>query len=341
MQKQRENWVDLVKGYACILVVLGHFVQSMLLSNIIPRTFLPLWFNQTIYYFHVPLFFICSGYLYQKYSRVETFLQWKTHFLKKLLSLGIPFVFFAGLTWGIKVLLPGQMNIEVGGFVESLFIHPISPYWYLYALFFIFIVTPTFRSKKMAMVFLLISLVMKAISFLPLDYNCYPLSTVLQNQIWFAIGMNVKVFRISEELKKSKRLALGSFAGIIFIGFSVLFYIYDVDSLVIKSLMGVAGCCASLCLFVWLEKCFWIQRVGLWFSRYTLPIYLMHTIFAAGIRSVLFKLGATNSMLHIFIGLVVSFVGPIVAAFIMSKIKYLDFVLYPTKYIKIGGRKNG
>lgn len=61
---KREIWVDNVKVIACILVVLGHFFQSMTKSNILPANDLYEWFEQTIYFFHVPLFFICSGYLY-------------------------------------------------------------------------------------------------------------------------------------------------------------------------------------------------------------------------------------------------------------------------------------
>ena len=62
--KQREIWVDNVKVIACILVVLGHFFMSMVTANVLPDTDLYQWFRQTIYYFHVPLFFICSGYLW-------------------------------------------------------------------------------------------------------------------------------------------------------------------------------------------------------------------------------------------------------------------------------------
>ena len=74
--RTREKWVDDVKVIACILVVLGHFFQSMTKSNILPENGLYQWFNTTIYYFHVPLFFICSGYLYQKYSKVNSVGSW-------------------------------------------------------------------------------------------------------------------------------------------------------------------------------------------------------------------------------------------------------------------------
>lgn len=35
--RTREKWVDDVKVIACILVVLGHFFQSMTKSNILPE----------------------------------------------------------------------------------------------------------------------------------------------------------------------------------------------------------------------------------------------------------------------------------------------------------------
>ena len=53
--RTREKWVDDVKVIACILVVLGHFFQSMTNANILPENDLYKWFNTTIYYFHVPL----------------------------------------------------------------------------------------------------------------------------------------------------------------------------------------------------------------------------------------------------------------------------------------------
>lgn len=84
MKGQREIWVDNVKVVACILVVLGHFFQSMTQSGVLPTNDLYKWFNQTIYYFHVPLFFICSGYLYQKLSRVDDIHSWGKNVLKKI-----------------------------------------------------------------------------------------------------------------------------------------------------------------------------------------------------------------------------------------------------------------
>ena len=77
--RTREKWVDDVKVIACILVVVGHFFQSMVKASILPDSGLYEWFITTVYYFHVPLFFICSGYLYQKYSKRMAFLLIRIH----------------------------------------------------------------------------------------------------------------------------------------------------------------------------------------------------------------------------------------------------------------------
>lgn len=65
-----------------ILVVPGHFYQSMIASGIIGKNGFYEFFNTFIYLFHVQLFFMCSGWLYQKYSKVTTASQWKDNVIK-------------------------------------------------------------------------------------------------------------------------------------------------------------------------------------------------------------------------------------------------------------------
>ena len=48
---KREIWVDNVKAFACILVAVGHFFQSMTKANIVPANTVFQWFNETIYLF--------------------------------------------------------------------------------------------------------------------------------------------------------------------------------------------------------------------------------------------------------------------------------------------------
>lgn len=157
--RTREKWVDDVKVIACILVVLGHFFASV--QSYAPGGWLYEWFHKTIYYFHVPLFFICSGYLYQKYSKVNDVRSYLRNISKKAIALGVPYVTFSSVTWVLKTVFSRDVNNQIGGFFDTIFCHPTAPYWYLYALFFIFVVTPTFSNMKVAIIGLIVAAVAK------------------------------------------------------------------------------------------------------------------------------------------------------------------------------------
>jgi len=161
--RTREKWVDDVKVIACILVVLGHFFQSMTKANILPENDLYEWFETTIYYFHVPLFFICSGYLYQKYSKVNSAGSWCKNVAKKALALGVPYATFTTATWVLKKAFSSSINGRAGGFIDTMIFKPTAPYWYLYALFFIFLVTPTFNNTRVTVVGLIVALAAKTL----------------------------------------------------------------------------------------------------------------------------------------------------------------------------------
>ena len=126
--RTREKWVDSVKVLACILVVLGHFFQSMTKANIISAGHLYGYFNTTIYYFHVQLFFICSGYLYQKHNKIIDMHSWFKNVKKKALVLGVPYCCFTFITWLLKTVFSSNVNGEIGGIVDTLIFHPTAPY---------------------------------------------------------------------------------------------------------------------------------------------------------------------------------------------------------------------
>ena len=159
--RARETWPDAVKVFACALVVLGHFTQSMVKSDFMPGDSLYGWFQMTVYTFHVPLFFICSGYLYQKFSHVDSLSSWGRNVIKKALALGVPYFFFTCVTLAMKALAGDMANEAEGGPLQTLFLHPTAPYWYLYALFFMFLVVPTVKTRKGALAIVGTSLTLK------------------------------------------------------------------------------------------------------------------------------------------------------------------------------------
>lgn len=96
--------------------------------------------------------------------------------------------------------------------------------------------------------------------------------------------------------------------------------------------LGLLACVAVILMVADFEEMF--SRGMDFLAKYTMPIFLMHTLFAAPLRSVLLKVGVTNAVAHVVLGLGISFAGPIIAAWIMKKTKWMEFFLYPNKLIR-------
>lgn len=318
MEKKRDYWIDNVKVVACVLVVLGHFFQSMVKAGIIEDNSLYQWFNTTIYYFHVPLFFICSGYLYQKYSRVNSVDSWFRNVLKKGLALGVPYFTFSTVTWVLKTVFSGSVNEQIGGLGSILFLHPTAPYWYLYCLFFIFLITPTFVSKETSFIGLTFAFAMKLVSLAGGGTSIYAIDVIFDNEIWFMLGMSMNWLELNWVKPQYGALTF------------TFFLVLSVLPLKFTGMSFVLGLIACTGVVMMLYK----TKENSHLSYYMLPIFLMHTIFAAPVRSLLLKMGIRSTAIHITAGLMISFAGPILAAIVMSKVKYLDFFLYPGKYKK-------
>ena len=330
MDSKRESWVDYIKVLACILVILGHFFQSMVKSNILPDNTLFQWTNKTIYYFHVQLFFICSGYLYQKYSIVDSWKTWGYNVIKKFVNLGIPFFAFSSITWVIKTVFADSTSNAIGKLGEILFINPYPPYWYLYVLFFAFLLTPTLKSIKGTIVVLSISVLMKmvlcSLPELPI-WKIYVVHSVFSYTIWFVLGMSLSVIGAEKIKKRSAGVILFS----IFLIISI--FTFDISSTFLDFGMTTLSCTAVFMLMALKRE----NKVLNWFAKYTMPIFLMHTLIAAPVRIMLVKIGIVSAFIHVPIGLIASVIGPIITINIMEKIR-LDVFVYPGKYIRIKSR---
>lgn len=87
---QRDNSIDIMRGIGIILVVLGHTSTA---------------FNNWIYLFHVPLFFIISGYCFKE----EDDLHVVPRIIKKIKSLYLPY-----LIYGVAFVLLNNLFIKIG-----------------------------------------------------------------------------------------------------------------------------------------------------------------------------------------------------------------------------------
>ena len=330
----RERWVDNVKALACALVVLGHFSQSMVKAGIVAPDDVYAWFQMTIYTFHVPLFFICSGYLYQRYTTVDSLDSWWGNVKKKLIVLGVPYVVFTIATLALKVLAGDGANSPASSIFVTLLLDPTAPYWYLYTLFFLFALTPTAQNKRHALLMLLMALALKMGSlFGAVEGLPFFIKSVTSNGIWFAAGICLSSLNMRERLGTNAVKV-----GTLFLPLSIWAYAFC-DSPILEFIIGCLACAFVVSCALNCPCNGHLQGVFDCCARYTMPVYLMHTIFAAGMRVALIRLGVSSSVLHVILGITVSFIGPAMAMIILSHLKPLDFIVYPNLYIASKGNR--
>lgn len=123
--KARIAYIDNLKGFAILLVVIGHIIQFLYCpdkfdSNIIFRF---------IYSFHMPLFFMLSGMVTSMRLGNVGELRQKIH--SRFLQLIVPFVFWGGIL-SLFIIKQDFFNI---------FIEPDTSLWFLLVLFEIYVIS--------------------------------------------------------------------------------------------------------------------------------------------------------------------------------------------------------
>ena len=102
--EKREGWIDVAKGIGILTVVFGHSGDFTLVPY--------------LYWFHMPLFFIISGYLHKQPQTLDGVLNYN---LKRTVQLLVPYVSFYLLILFIqKVGLHQSMTITMNDLKQLL-----------------------------------------------------------------------------------------------------------------------------------------------------------------------------------------------------------------------------
>lgn len=283
------DWVYIAKGIGMILVVFGHFHPENS-----PRYYSVI--NALIYSFHMPLFFIISGLLYDyKKLPYSEFVKTKTK------RLAIPFMTIAGLFFLVKfvmakfVVLDHPVNWRS---VLALIVDPVHSYmpllWFVHALFFMFIIYPLLRKviKYNFIIIILLCLANTVDSF-----HFYGFSRMLSCFPFFVFGILLR-----EERFIFNKIACGQLFVIpISIGlFSTMFLLsYQVALIpyLVKFLLGLCGTVLVLSvshMVAW-ERHLMAKQIISSIGYYSMTIYLFHTLFESAVRIVAFqKIGVTR-----------------------------------------------
>lgn len=330
----RVAWVDAVKLFACLLVVLGHLFMSMVASGLLDEG--SSWYQfaiQTIYSFHVPLFFVCSGFLYQFNHGRSTLESHFTSIRRKALALGVPYVTFSALTLLLKIVFSAEVNNQATPFLRTLLFEPIAPYWYLYTLLILFCLIPRLDTIKGALRLFIATFVMKLIYVcIPLCWNLPDLvQKVAACAVWFTFGMLIANTAVRNVIMSKK---VGICAMCLALALSFGSYRVENSDHILQFLLAM--------LFVYSIIAFAVaakepeNHVGLLskMSAYFMPVYVLHTICAASARTVLLKLGVDSLCLNLIAGVVASIGIPIAIYRISLSHWWMLFFFEPARALK-------
>ncbi len=275
------DWVLIAKGIGIILVVVGHFI---------PESSPGYWltFRRFVYSFHMPLFFLLSGYLYNpgKYSYPDLL-------KNKARRLLYPFITVAGIFFVIKSIAGKFVHLDYPVAANSLYallIDPVSSYmpllWFIHALFLIFAVYPLLRLFISPILILLLIVCVNAVwgSDFPV------VGKAIANMPFFVAGnlLGQKVKLLNAPINGSWRYVL----------ISLLTFIlsYAASTLfgglyLINFIVGVAGSLAVItishaCSINWPRLKSFLLPIGF----YSMSIYLLHPLFESAVRICCIKL---------------------------------------------------
>ena len=325
----RENWVDYAKGIGIILVVYGHVDRGLYNAKIDMPTYELV--DSIIYSFHMPLFFFLSGlFFYNSFSNKGS----AKLIFSKIDTIFYPYVIWSIFQGGLEVLLSGYTNGDLGlRDVLSLLWSPRAQFWFLYALFFIFVFSTIIYSvmaKRFSIVLFFVSLVLYLNPTLLPSFYLFDLLT--SNFVFFMLGIMFTLY-FKVEYFSTLTTLLGLFFS--FVLGQWFFHVLLSNRFTDKSIILFILACISISFVVSLSatlskanfKC--IAYIG----SSSMAIYLMHILAGSGSRVILSNVFNVESfILHLIIGCLMGVFLPLIAVFLIKKLNVKFMFSAPISY---------
>lgn len=323
VQRKKDTSIETLRGLAIILVVMGHVIGSASDGGmkVDDDSFLRhLYF--TFQYLRMPLFTVISGWVYALRPAQKDNLGSFT--VKKVRRIILPLIFVGGAYYILQSLVPGTNFSYDLKDIWQIAIFPYTFYWYLQALFIVFLIVSVVDSKGWANTFTgwlvlfgasLILLFLRDM-FIPQTFpNYFGFKGGLYLLPFFVIGVGIKRFKSYFDNK----IFVWINAIIIVAGLVIQQLIwYDIIHYKLSSsgglglLIGVTG--VIICLrihfsFKWL----------VWMGSYAYTIFLFHSFGTSGGRIILNKIGIFSTPVVFFFSLLLGLFIPILIENILDK----------------------
>lgn len=302
--RNRSAWIDVARGIGIFLVVLAHAERGIVKANMAPPTTISLMMDETIYAFHMPLFFLLAGLHVGRGMRAG-----RAPFVRdKLVTIVWPY-FLWSVIYIVTSMAVGVVNTPFGlSDLSDIAWQPVAHFWFLYALFLCHLMAAALWPNR----WMIIAATLSLILFWVAGSFAGILTQTAQMFPFFAIGLlaGPSLGGQEDRLRGTKPLlAIGGFLLLIFIrffldrpptsswAFAPLFYMAAIG--------GIAGVIGLS--FIIGERAGWLRRIG----QASMAIFVIHTFFTAGLRIAFMQSGVKiDHLLLLALSCICAIAGP-------------------------------
>ncbi len=331
---QKNLSVETLRGIAIILVVMGHVIGSKSSGGMRVG-------DDSIYRYlyclleniRMPLFTVISGWVYALHPvRKEVI---KPFITKKARRLLLPMIFVGTAYFILQNFIPGTNSKEAISTIWRIYIYPYTFFWYLPALFLVFIgvtfleITNSLNTVKKWLVALFVAWLLcfcELSHIIPMDIpNLFAFKNALYLAPFFILGIGLIRFK---EVLYTKSFILvyviGTALGVVLQQIDFFFGLAFYEQLHLPIIIGLFS--TALVMYSKLESTFFIR-----IAQYAYTIYLFHGFGTSGGRIILKKIGIHNEFVIFIFATVVAILLPIVVEKLFVKVKLLRMLFLGKK----------
>ena len=319
---ERLDWIDLSKGFGIILVVYGHVARGLNSAGLGFELFRQI--DNVIYAFHMPLFFLLSGYFFLKSSEVGAL----SYFKSKVSTILFPYLIWSLIQIVIMFFASNYTNGTISLNDVLTFFLPRGQFWFLLALFFISTVNIILFSK-FGSVGLIVSSVISLLyiligtEILVKDLKIF--DDTLGNLLFFNVGILLyKEKSLLEHLVKRRFSFLVN--TILFLSLESVLFIKGIDFSFFNLVLAISGSLfvlqiSNLNMF----RSNHLKEIG----RQSLTIYILHILVGSGSRIILMKIFKID---NVFINVVIGTTLGVYVPFLIYKLGLLKRISFLFKF---------
>ncbi len=333
----RNQLVDCAKAYSCLLVVFGHVLLGIENMGGVSQPRFASLMKDFIWTFHVPLFMFLSGFVYRLTG------EWRgkgtrgRFIIHKAINLGVPYLVFSAVYILVNSMIPGTNTSYSAGDILHLWTTPVAQFWFLRTLFFLFAM---YALLSCFLDNLWITVLLTTLSSIHMLFPGLPFPPGGNIIAWaFSFGFGACLTSLAPLCFSGPMAAVVIMCHVVIEG-ALLATGFSGSPVVIEMERAV-GIIASVTVVSNLVRVAPVRKCLLFISRYSFPVYLLHTFFTAGVRIGLKKAGILDYGIHVAVGTAAGVAIPLLVAIAMEKTGWMNVLLYPTRTMKQWKKERG